>query len=92
MGFSVRTALVGAGLVAICIAMASLKGHYLLMAFAAASLLGSAWSWMQHSHKPVRKQPPVTSYSSSFARAREKSNVYDFPSASTWNVPDARSS
>jgi hypothetical protein len=57
MSSEIRTVLVGVGVAAVCIAMASLKGHHLLMAFAAASLAGSIWTWMhRHKRKPMPEE------------------------------------
>jgi hypothetical protein len=94
MSSQIRTALVGVGVIAICIAMASLKGHHLLMAFAGASLLAGIWSWLQHTVKPVRRQPPAGNPPVPFGRTSGSNcaeNVYPFPSQG-WNVPDASSS
>ncbi|MBX9690174.1 MAG: hypothetical protein K2X27_25910 [Candidatus Obscuribacterales bacterium] len=91
-----RTALVGLGVLAVCLAMASLKGHHLLMAFAGASLLGAIYTWMQHSRKsaPIqnRDNEVVTRRvrSSRAAATSSLSNVYTFP-ANSWNVSDASS-
>ncbi len=87
----IRTAFVGCGVIAICIAMASLKGHQLLMAFAAASLLGAVWSWLQHGSKPRQSAtPPVEKPAR--RRVRQSATVYQFPAAQQWqNLSDASS-
>lgn len=92
MSSQIRTALVGFGVIAVCIAMASLKGHYLLMVFAAASLWGGIWTWKQHSRKPLEKQPLVSSSVARRRRSSNSQNVYPFPAAQHWNVSDASGS
>lgn len=91
MSSPIRTAFVGIGVIAICICMASLKGHHLLMAFAAASLLCGIWSWMQHFHK---SKPPAPALEEEPVRSRTRPNngatVYQFPSR-VLHVSDASS-
>ncbi len=90
MSSHVRTALVGCGVIAICIAMASLKGHQLLMAFAAASLLGAIWSWLQHGNKPRQSAKPQNEQAVR-RRVRQSATVYQFPAQQWQNVSDASS-
>ncbi|MBX9722255.1 MAG: hypothetical protein K2X81_12720 [Candidatus Obscuribacterales bacterium] len=82
MSSRIRTALFGIGVVAVCVAMASLKGHHLLLAFAGASLLGSIWSWMQHSRKPTPVSKPESNYSRRARKQTGPNNVYPFPTRS----------
>lgn len=91
MSSHVRTALVGFGVIAICITMASLKGHQLLMAFAAASMLGAIWSWLQHGKKPRHSATPPVEQTVR-RRVRQDATIYHFPASQQWqNVSDASS-
>lgn len=80
MSSPISTALIGAGVVAICFALASLKGHHLLMAFAVTGLLFGIRAWL-HS----RTQNGRAASSSLAGSPREKlgrssgQNIYQFP-------------
>lgn len=100
MSSLIRTALAGVGVIAACMAMASLKGHHLLLTFAAASLVCSIWSWLQHSREPIRnspiveEDPPLPFFEEPavpFRRSGRTSNVYTFPSVGALSVSDASS-
>lgn len=91
MSSPIRTALVGVGVVAVCYAMASLKGHHLLMAFAAASLLCGIRSWLHNSNRPVNgRNSEAETYSRRSGR-QTLNNVYQFPN-NAWNISDASGS
>jgi hypothetical protein len=96
MSSHVRTALVGLGVALVCLTMASLKGHQLLMAFAAASLAGGIYTWMQkHSQKPSPRQPRQVANNAARSRrmrASGNNNVYPFPAAPAWQMSDASGS
>lgn len=90
MSSDVRTAFVSCGVIAICIGMASLKGHQLLMAFTAASLLGAIWSWLQHGSKPRKSTTPNVEQPVR-RRVRSSATVYQFPAQQWQNASDASS-
>lgn len=88
-----RTALVGLGVIAVCIAMASLKGPHLLMFFAGASLLCAIRSWIV-SHKPNTNknvEPTVPARRTRTGEHRTVGKVYQFPAAGM-QVSDASGS
>ena len=93
MGSQFRTALAGAGVMAICVALSMMKGHHLLMAFAAAGMACGLWSWVNHNRKNA--VPQITEAKKYLRRARrtaEESNVYSFPSQQQWSVSDVSGS
>jgi hypothetical protein len=85
-----RTALVGVGVIAVCFAMATLKGHHLLLVFAGASLACGIWSW-KRGHRPVRKTAaPVAPIYMKATGPRD--NVCLFPAARSLHMSDASGS
>ena len=89
-----RTALVGLGVMAVCIMMASLKGHHLLLAFAAASLVFAIRSWLV-SHKPTSAKPVAPElparHRARTGEHRVTGRIYQFPTHAL-NVSDASGS
>lgn len=80
MASQLRTALAAAGVLTICVCMALMKGHHLLMTFAAAGIACGIWSWYQHSRqkKPAQMFEPRRS-SRRTPSLVEDNNVYPFP-------------
>lgn len=89
-----RTAFVGLGVMAVCIMMASLKGHHLLLAFAAASVVVAIRSWLMahkpNSAKPVAPELPAR-HRSRTGEHRAPGRIYQFPTHAL-NVSDASGS
>lgn len=86
MSSPIRTALVGVGVIAICFALASLKGHHLLLSFAACGLLFGVRAWLHlHSAHNAEKnagnsRQGSVSQSSKIVAGLSQNNVYQFPS------------
>ncbi len=80
MSSGFRTILVGLGVMASCIAMASLKGPHLLMAFAGASLLCAIRSWMmRNSSSRSSSKMPEAETTPRHPQTRTAGTVYQFP-------------
>lgn len=97
MASQFRTALVGLGVLAVCVAMASLKGHHLLMAFAGASLLCALRSWylVRKTDTTKTTTPDLTTQARRTRTAehhKSTAKVLQFPAPAAWNVSDARGS
>ena len=95
MASQFRTAFVGLGVLAVCAAMASLKGHHLLLAFAGASLVCALRSWFVMRSKDTKNSSPEATVPRRTRTAEQRKpsgKIYHFPSTAAFQVSDAQGS